>query len=26
MLVCPNCKSKNIAKIGVNQYYCWGYF
>ncbi len=26
MLVCPNCKSKNIGKIGVNQYYCWGCF
>ncbi|MFA7746338.1 hypothetical protein AB8738_13665, partial [Salinicoccus roseus] len=23
MLVCPNCKSKDIGKIGVNQYYCW---
>ncbi|SLB11130.1 Uncharacterised protein [Mycobacteroides abscessus subsp. massiliense] len=26
MLVCPNCKSKDIGKIGVNQYYCWGCF
>ncbi|MCY8979319.1 hypothetical protein [Bacillus halotolerans] len=23
MLICPNCKSKDIGKIGVNQYYCW---
>lgn len=23
---CPNCKSKDIGKIGVNQYYCWGCF
>ena len=21
---CPNCNSKDIGKIGVNQYYCWG--
>lgn len=21
---CPNCTSKDIGKIGVNQYYCWG--
>ncbi len=20
---CPNCCSKNIGKIGINQYYCW---
>nr|MDH3084065.1 hypothetical protein [Bacillus subtilis] len=26
MLICPNCKSKDIGKIGVNQYYCWGCF
>ncbi|AST92686.1 hypothetical protein ACWE42_07865 [Sutcliffiella cohnii] len=25
-LVCPNCKSKDVGKIGVNQYYCWGCF
>ena len=24
MLQCPNCKSKDIGKIGTNQYYCWG--
>ncbi|MBP3039374.1 hypothetical protein J9303_07730 [Bacillaceae bacterium Marseille-Q3522] len=23
MLSCPNCSSKNIGKIGINQYYCW---
>ncbi|WP_425467091.1 hypothetical protein [Pseudalkalibacillus caeni] len=23
---CPNCKSKNIGKIGANQYYCWSCF
>ncbi|PRX77898.1 hypothetical protein B0G93_104213 [Bacillus sp. V-88] len=21
---CPNCQSKDIGKIGINQYYCWG--
>ncbi|ATH92594.1 hypothetical protein ACH95_10210 [Bacillus glycinifermentans] len=26
MLICPNCKGKDIGKIGVNQYYCWGCF
>ncbi|SFA38555.1 hypothetical protein SAMN05192569_1001127 [Parageobacillus thermantarcticus] len=26
MLICPNCKSKNLGKIGVNQYYCWDCF
>ncbi|MFT8870953.1 MAG: hypothetical protein ABF868_01535 [Sporolactobacillus sp.] len=20
---CPNCGSKNIGKIGTNQFYCW---
>ncbi len=20
---CPNCQSKDIGKIGINQYYCW---
>lgn len=20
---CPNCKGKDLGKIGVNQYYCW---
>ena len=23
---CPNCKGKNLGKIGVNQYYCWDCF
>lgn len=23
---CPNCKSRNLGKIGVNQYYCWECF
>lgn len=23
---CPNCQSKDIGKIGVNQYYCWNCF
>ncbi|GGH85714.1 hypothetical protein JOD43_003424 [Pullulanibacillus pueri] len=23
---CPNCKNKNLGKIGVNQYYCWDCF
>jgi len=23
---CPNCKRKNLGKIGVNQYYCWDCF
>ncbi|MCM3572005.1 MULTISPECIES: hypothetical protein [Mesobacillus] len=26
MLSCPNCKSKDIGKIGINQYYCWNCF
>ncbi|MFC0270108.1 hypothetical protein ACFFIX_01360 [Metabacillus herbersteinensis] len=26
MLNCPNCRSKDLGKIGVNQYYCWGCF
>ena len=26
MLKCPNCKSKNVGKIGINQYYCWECF
>ncbi|MGQ0420369.1 hypothetical protein ACT4US_14870 [Bacillus sp. HC-Mk] len=21
--LCPNCKGKDIGKIGVNQFYCW---
>jgi predicted amidophosphoribosyltransferase len=23
---CPNCKSKNLGKIGATQYYCWNCF
>lgn len=23
---CPNCQSKDIGKIGINQYYCWNCF
>lgn len=23
---CPNCSSKNLGKIGANQYYCWHCF
>ncbi|MCE7790926.1 hypothetical protein K8O68_00675 [Salipaludibacillus sp. CUR1] len=23
---CPNCRSKDIGKIGSNQYYCWNCF
>ncbi|MGQ0421716.1 hypothetical protein ACT4US_25355, partial [Bacillus sp. HC-Mk] len=23
MFICPNCKGKDIGKIGVNQFYCW---
>lgn len=26
MLKCPNCHSKDIGKIGINQYYCWSCF
>ncbi len=26
MLRCPNCDSRDIGKIGTNQYYCWGCF
>ncbi len=25
-LHCPNCKTKNIGKIGSQHYYCWGCF
>lgn len=25
-LICPNCRSKDIGKIGINQYYCWNCF
>ncbi|WLR49957.1 hypothetical protein LC040_11720 [Bacillus tianshenii] len=23
---CPNCNCRDLGKIGVNQYYCWGCF
>lgn len=23
MMTCVNCQSKDIGKIGTNQYYCW---
>lgn len=23
---CPNCRSKDIGKIGTQQYYCWNCF
>ncbi|MBH0229968.1 hypothetical protein LCL89_01190 [Halobacillus yeomjeoni] len=23
---CPNCNSKNLGKIGTEQYYCWNCF
>lgn len=26
MLKCPNCRSKDIGKIGMNQFYCWNCF
>lgn len=26
MLSCPNCKGKDIGKIGTSQYYCWDCF
>lgn len=26
MFNCPNCHSKDIGKIGINQYYCWNCF
>ena len=26
MVACPNCSSKDIGKIGTNQYYCWNCF
>ena len=26
MFNCPNCQSKDIGKIGINQYYCWNCF
>lgn len=25
-MICPNCQSKDIGKIGTNQYYCWNCF
>lgn len=26
MHACPNCRCKDLGKIGTNQYYCWGCF
>ncbi|WP_010531082.1 hypothetical protein [Lentibacillus jeotgali] len=26
MLVCPNCRGKDIGKIGSQQFYCWNCF
>ncbi|MCF6093989.1 hypothetical protein L1765_08400 [Microaerobacter geothermalis] len=26
VLYCPNCKGKDIGKIGTHQYYCWTCF
>jgi hypothetical protein len=26
VMKCPNCQSKDIGKIGINQYYCWKCF
>lgn len=26
LLHCPNCKTKNIGKIGNQHFYCWGCF
>jgi hypothetical protein len=26
LMHCPNCKSKNLGKIGTNQFYCWDCF
>ncbi|MBS4209010.1 hypothetical protein ACI2OX_09050 [Bacillus sp. N9] len=26
MMKCPNCQSKDLGKIGINQYYCWSCF
>lgn len=23
MMQCPNCKGKNLGKIGIQLYYCW---
>ncbi|WP_245902316.1 MULTISPECIES: hypothetical protein [Gracilibacillus] len=23
LVICPNCRSKDIGIIGTNQYYCW---
>lgn len=25
-VICPNCSSKDVGKIGTNQYYCWNCF
>ncbi|MGP4041762.1 hypothetical protein ACTWP4_17940 [Gracilibacillus sp. D59] len=26
LVICPNCRSKNIGVIGPEQYYCWDCF
>ncbi|KKB36372.1 hypothetical protein [Bacillus thermotolerans] len=26
MIICPNCRSKEIGKIGSSQFYCWNCF
>ncbi|MFD2210997.1 hypothetical protein ACFSMW_14905 [Virgibacillus halophilus] len=26
LMQCPNCRSKDIGKIGSQQYYCWNCF
>lgn len=26
MMRCPNCTSRDIGKIGANQFYCWSCF
>lgn len=26
MMKCPNCQSKDLGKIGIDQYYCWNCF
>ncbi|MFD1018858.1 hypothetical protein [Thalassobacillus hwangdonensis] len=23
LVICPNCRRKDIGKVGTNQYYCW---
>ena len=26
LMSCPNCRSKDIGKISLNQFYCWNCF